>query len=121
MSRIMMIKCDRCGCEIHTKCTYRMMAYVTELDGKKCIAQPYEAEMEREYCDSCLTDILDYMHKKPGSKGKNSKPAARQKLDIGKVLALKKAGWSNAKIADELGVSAATVGSCLKRNGVEDA
>lgn len=81
-----MIKCDRCGCEIHTKCTYRMMAYVTELDGKKCTAQPYEAEMEREYCDNCLTEIRDYMHNKPGTKGKSSKPAPRKQLDIGKVL-----------------------------------
>ncbi len=33
------------------------------------------------------------------------KPAGRQKLDTGKILALTKAGWSVKKIADEMGVN----------------
>ncbi len=42
--------------------------------------------------------------------------ARKQKpIDTGKLLALHNAGWSNVKIADELGISDATVGKYLKR------
>ena len=39
----------------------------------------------------------------------------KKKIDTGKLLALHKAGWSNAKIANELGVSDVTVGKYLKQ------
>lgn len=121
MSRMMVIKCDRCGCEIKGDHTYRIMPYVADLSGEVRKVQPYEAEMERDYCDDCLTDIMDYMHKQKAgnkSKGKNG-AAVRCRLDVGKVISLKKAGWSNAKIADEMGVNASTIVQCLKRNEVE--
>ena len=38
-----------------------------------------------------------------------------KQIDTGKLLALHKAGWSNVKIADELGISDVTVGKYLKR------
>lgn len=38
----------------------------------------------------------------------------RKNLDMGKILALKKAGWSNAKIADEMGVSDRTICNRLR-------
>ena len=37
----------------------------------------------------------------------------RLDLDIGKVMALHRAGWSNVKIADEIGVSPATIQRCV--------
>lgn len=39
----------------------------------------------------------------------------KKPIDTGKLLALHKAGWSNVKIADELGISDVTVGKYLKR------
>lgn len=39
----------------------------------------------------------------------------RRKIDVGKLFALKKAGWTQAKIADELGVSEATVSVYIKK------
>lgn len=39
----------------------------------------------------------------------------KKQIDTGKLLALHKAGWSNAKIANELGVSDVTVGKYLKQ------
>ena len=42
--------------------------------------------------------------KKEGKKGTKKKP-----LDLGKVKALRDAGWSNSKIADELKVSTSTI------------
>lgn len=40
---------------------------------------------------------------------------ARKKIDEGKVKALREAGWSQAKIADEMGVSQGTISSLLKK------
>lgn len=47
---------------------------------------------------------------KPAPKNQN----ARKELDVGKVKALRKAGWTIDKIADEMGVSAPTISRCLK-------
>lgn len=45
-----------------------------------------------------------------GSKGKKKKP-----IDTGKMLALRKAGWSMKKIGDELGISESSVFNYLKK------
>ena len=39
----------------------------------------------------------------------------RVKLDTGKVMALHNNGWSNRKIADEMGCSEGTIWNCLKK------
>lgn len=41
-------------------------------------------------------------------------PGARKTLDMGKVRALRKAGWTLDKIADEMGVSTSTIANRLK-------
>lgn len=52
------------------------------------------------------------------------KPAAAKKqqtkktFDTGKKLALLKAGWSIAKIADEMGVSEPTIYNHMKKEGI---
>lgn len=54
---------------------------------------------------------------KPAPKPKKSakKPGPKKKqLDIGKMNALRKAGWSIPKIADEMGVSAPTIRKALR-------
>ena len=44
------------------------------------------------------------------------KPKTKRKgIDEGKMLALHKAGWTNTKIAGELGVSPAAIGQRLRR------
>lgn len=45
-----------------------------------------------------------------GGKGKKKKP-----IDTGKMLALRKAGWSMKKIGDELGISESSVFNYLKK------
>jgi DNA-binding NarL/FixJ family response regulator len=46
----------------------------------------------------------------PEKKAQKEKTAPKKKpLDDGKILALRKAGWSLAKIADEMGCSAQTI------------
>jgi len=40
---------------------------------------------------------------------KAKEPKARRKLDVGKMIALRNAGWTYAKIADEMGCATQTV------------
>ena len=48
----------------------------------------------------------------PEERGKQGR---KTNLDLGKIKALKRAGWPNYKIADEMGVSAPTISYHLKR------
>ena len=47
-----------------------------------------------------------------------AKKRGRKPFDVGKAKACREAGWSIAKIADEMGVSTATVSTKLKSAGV---
>lgn len=51
--------------------------------------------------------------KKPRTKA-TKKPGNRKELDMGKITALRDAGWSIPKIADEMGVSAPTIRKALR-------
>lgn len=50
----------------------------------------------------------------------SKEPAAQKKgkYDVGKICALRRASWSIAKIADEIGCSEQTVRNILKREGM---
>lgn len=51
---------------------------------------------------------------KPEQKPKPKKAVNRKELDMGKVKALREAGWSLEKIADEMGCAAQTIANHLK-------
>lgn len=52
---------------------------------------------------------------KPAPKKQPKKSTTKKELDVGKIKALRKAGWSFQKIADEMGVaSAQTIANHLK-------
>ena len=57
---------------------------------------------------------------KPNQQKTEEKPAPKKrvKFDVGKMGALRKAGWSVIKIADEMGVSEQTVRNYMKREGL---
>ena len=53
---------------------------------------------------------------------KTEKPKTKHyktKFDVGKLGALRKAGWSVAKIAEEMGVTDQTVRNYMKREGIK--
>lgn len=52
--------------------------------------------------------------KKAAPKAEPKKQGAKKELDMGKVKALRKAGWTLEKIADEMGCSAQTIANKLK-------
>ena len=57
----------------------------------------------------------DYPEKTKVKKTRKNKPGPKPSIDLGKVKALHRAGWSNLKIADEMGVCPATICYHLKR------
>lgn len=55
----------------------------------------------------------------PEEEPEEDKPAQKKgKYDTGKICALRRASWSVAKIADEIGCSEQTVRNILKREGM---
>lgn len=52
-----------------------------------------------------------------GPEGGETRKKRAARVDAGKIRALHEAGWSAAKIADEMGVAAATVYCHLKKQG----
>lgn len=42
-------------------------------------------------------------------------PEGKKPLDVGKVMALKKAGWAQRAIAEEMGVSQATISTSIRK------
>ena len=165
MSKVTIIRCDRCGREIEEKHTFRFMPQVVDLNGNLEPQQPYEDEMERDYCEECKQAIIDFMHSSPhipaavqvqdvpkvdsvpekestpaedvpkedvpeestpeetavlesvlaGDKPKTGGKFKRRTLDAGKVKALRNAGWSIGKIANEMGFSQQAIYNCLSR------
>lgn len=72
-----------------------------------------------------MVEEYEQIKPKPGEeKPKQTKteakpaPKKRVKFDVGKLGALRKAGWSVSKIADEMGVSEPTVRNYMKREGL---
>jgi len=51
----------------------------------------------------------------PESAKKSNKKSAKQMIDVGKIIALHTAGWSYAKIADEMRISVPTVQRYVKQ------
>ena len=64
--------------------------------------------------------IVPVKEQKPKPENKQEpKKTGRPKLDTGKMVACRKAGWSIAKIADEMGCTQQTVANHLHEAGVE--
>jgi len=98
--------CDRCGAQF-------------DKDETSVASFPADLCHECEVKAAKMFDIFlngGLSEEKPAKIEKRSAPAAarggsrkRANLDLGKIAALRKAGWTFEKIADEVGVSAPTV------------
>lgn len=57
----------------------------------------------------------------PLTENDKAEEGKRRKVDVGKIMALHNAGWSNVKIADEMSLHPITVGKYIKRySGAEE-
>lgn len=76
-----------------------------------------------DICESCANDLMERIRKLILSAEVMEKPkkeAKKQTVDRGKVVALAKAKWSVAKIADEMRCSQQTVRNILRACMTED-
>lgn len=60
-----------------------------------------------------MAELIKLMTAEP-KKVQKKEPTNKKELDMGKVKALRKAGWTLEKIADEMGCSAQTIANKLK-------
>lgn len=60
-----------------------------------------------------MAELIRLMTAEP-KKAQKKEPTNKKPLDMGKVKALRKAGWTLEKIADEMGCSAQTIANKLK-------
>ncbi len=110
--------CDRCGRIITGKRGYISWCYHEE-DGDLT-----ENVLEGTvYCESCMEKAKAFLGSAPELKApkqeerpkkQEEKPKGRVRWDDGKIRALLSAGWSQAKIADELGIPANTLSYHVK-------
>lgn len=123
------IICDKCKKEI-TKGeeVFKLEAKSIDYD-TGALTGIIEQDEDRHYHKGCVKEIFAYANKTPketelaavsketGSKVKKSiepkKEEPKKTLDIGKIMALRKAGWTYEQIADELGTSKARIASAI--------
>lgn len=140
------ICCDRCGKEIKEHgedIGYIIMGINANPMKGVVLMQDDELNVDSHYCPHCMNEIKAFIqnHKNIGSLSVNtpkpvsephetaSKPEeteqkGRKRIDIGKIMALKNAGWSNVKIADEMGMNPQAVANAIyqhKKKQSEDA
>ena len=61
-----------------------------------------------------MAELIILRTDEPKQDAASKKQTAKKPLDMGKVKALRKAGWTLEKIADEMGCSAQTIANKLK-------
>lgn len=110
----MVFICNRCGKEIKTKGSKIIpMFFDTESED---MTEPVSADQEdRHYCHGCTNRILQELLAPLDADGNEKPPPKkRQRLDAGKIMALHRAGWDNAKIADEMGADERQIYQCIR-------
>ena len=145
------ILCDRCGKEITDgKVGYIATNWRCMKDGSLLQDNPHE---EKHFCESCMEEIEGFVIKPPENvikteenvteqpKSVSKQKASKQKksnsdsgeqrkrrsIDIGKIMALRNAGWKNKDIADEMRMDPQAVAQAIylhkkrqeSRNGVK--
>ncbi len=65
--------------------------------------------------DKSVSKTGQTVTKEAGNVSETKKEKKRKTIDIGRVMALKKAGWTNAQIADDIGVETSSVAGAIRR------
>lgn len=125
------IQCNRCGKEIDARqeVGYIHFGCLKPFEGMP-LANDDNIYERNHYCEDCMAEIWEFMQHKqenvpkkietvnepleePRQEQKAEEPKKRQRIDIGKIMALKNAGWSVAKIADEMGMQPQAVSNAI--------
>lgn len=108
------ITCDFCGKEIIGS-VIRINANVVDNNTGDFIDEFDIKQNERDYHMECAKKILSFANhvKEEQPKQERKDTGTKKKLDIGKILALKKAGWKYKDIAGEMGTSEQCIASTI--------
>lgn len=103
----------------------KKITYYCDRCGQHIPGEPAHPADGIDLCAECASEFLDLLQEfiqagprkepEPAPEPKPEKNPARKRieLDLGKIGALREAGWSCQKIAEEIGCSAATIGNHL--------
>lgn len=136
--RKMVYICDKCG-RVITKNEKPFVIRVNEI--VRCAngletpgdTHPDYGDDGKELCEQCANNLLKVDEPKGGKedadsngggadpvhitdKGDHKIVCDGRQIDLGKIFALKKAGWKNTQIADEFGVDSNAIGGVIYRN-----
>ena len=105
------IECDRCHKRIEKPDRIGYVA-LNWRDLKTDALTGENPTEDLDFCDECMDEITAFISRKPAA----DEIAAPQKkrVDVGKIRALSKAGWSVKNIAEEVGCSEQTVYKHIK-------
>lgn len=130
------ILCDRCGKEIKEHgedIGYIIMGVnVNPMKGVVLMQGDDRLNIDSHYCQGCMNEIKAFIQNRKNigllsvnqpkavsgpnetaSKHEETERKRRKRIDIGKIMALKNAGWSNVKIADEMGMNPQAVANAI--------
>lgn len=125
------IFCDRCGRDMTDEPAIGIIALNSMNNIDTCTIIDENEFEGRHYCAACMAEIRAVVGGKPApareepakeepaaekKPSKASKPAEpRTKIDIGKILSLRNAGWAVKEIASDMGLSPHQVSQALNR------
>lgn len=102
------IICDKCRKAI-SEDAYKIVVGTVGADNK--LQKEFSEQTSKmDFCESCIKKMFKIYPEKNDICG-----GEKIGVDVDKIYALKDAGWTNTKIADEVGLTPATVGCHLKK------
>lgn len=115
--------CDRCGRQIRED-ENRVRVAFEQFRFQDGVWLQNDGDDLGDFCPECfenLKEVLANSKTEPAPAPKRAHPKTRKELDMGKVGALHRAGWSLAKIADEMGVSIGTLQKRIRQEMEKEA
>lgn len=77
-----------------------------------------EKNTHSEVSEIIIDELKEVQKEKPEVEENVEEDSSKKKVDIPKILALRKAGWSQTKIADEMGLSQGRISQILMKAGL---
>ncbi len=110
------IICDRCKKDISHQEVVGYIA-IQERDVKTSFFDGFNPHEHKDFCEKCIQEINTFIDCK--SDKVQAEKVKREKIDAGKVMALKNAGWSNKDIAEELRVDSQAIANTIYKKKKE--
>lgn len=110
------VVCDRCGATMPAsgKIGYITWNFWDGLDGEPAGGNVLAG---RHFCRSCMEAVMGFIESAPGTAGGREDGRRQKRVDAGRVMALKGAGWNAGKIADDMGISLQSVYRVFRDHG----